>query len=106
MGGEASESGRGLVRERGGVPVLVNAQRGAQAGRGLLRRPGQLSGVRVAVCPSSSTSITVCSLIPGYLRRWPASHGQQWATLDCPGPYSFGGLILMPDGHPPADSAA
>ena len=62
------------------------------------------SGAWAAVCPSSSTSIIICSLIPGYLRRWPAPHGRQWAVLDCPGPYPFGGLILMPDGHPPAGS--
>jgi hypothetical protein len=33
---EAGQSGRGLVRERGGVPVLVDAQRRAQADLGPL----------------------------------------------------------------------
>lgn len=63
------------------------------------------SGTWVAVCHRSSTSTTTCSLIPlpgtpaGYLRRRPAPHGHQWAVLDCPGPYPFGGVTLMPDSH-------
>jgi hypothetical protein len=39
VAGEAGESGRGLLRERGGVPVLVDAQHRAQAGLGPLRCP-------------------------------------------------------------------
>jgi len=69
------------------------------------RVSAQPSGTRVAVCDHSSTSTITCSLIPlpgtpaGYLRRWPAPQGQRWAVIDCPGPYPFGGLTLMPDGH-------
>jgi hypothetical protein len=63
------------------------------------------SGTWVAICRRSSTSTTTCSLIPlpgtpaGYLRRWPAPHGQRWAAIDCPGRYPFGGVTLMPGSH-------
>jgi hypothetical protein len=76
------------------------------------RRPGvdchitsRPSGAWVAVCHRTSSSTTTCGLIPlprrpaGYLRRWPARFGHQWAVLDCPGPSPFGGVSLMPDSH-------
>jgi len=66
------------------------------------RISSQPDGTWVAVCNTSSTSTTTCNLVPlpatpsGYLRQWPAPHGQQWAAIDCPGPYPFGGVTLMP----------
>jgi hypothetical protein len=64
-----------------------------------------------AVCDSSSTATTTCGLIPllaapfRYPRRPPTPHGQQWAALDCPGPYHFGGVMLIPRAHRPAATA-
>jgi len=69
------------------------------------RVSAQPSGAEVAVCDRTSTTTTTCSLIPlaaapaGYLRRLPTPPGQRWAAIDCPGPYPFGGVTLMPDGH-------
>ncbi len=69
------------------------------------RIASQLSGPPLAVCDTSSTSIVACSLIPlsgapfGYLRRERTPHGEQWAAIDCPGPYPFGGVTLMPSGR-------
>ena len=65
----------------------------------------QPSGIRVAVCDDGSTSRTACGLIPlsaapvSYPRRLRAPHGERWAAIDCPGPYPFGGVALMPESH-------
>jgi hypothetical protein len=65
-------------------------------------------GTQVAVCDRTSTTTTTCSLIPlpaapaGYLQRLATPRSQEWAAIDCPGPYPFGGVILMPDGGPAA----
>jgi hypothetical protein len=62
----------------------------------------QLFGPPLAVCDTSSASIVACSLIPlsgapfGSMRRERTPRGEQQAAMDCPGPYPFGGVILMP----------
>lgn len=62
-------------------------------------------GTAVALCPTSHSSIVTCSLISlpvaplGYRRRPPAQPGQEWAAIDCPGLYPFGGVTVIPDGH-------
>ena len=71
----------------------------------------QPSRLQVAVCDGSSTATITCGLVPllaapfRYPRRPPTPHGQQWAALDCPGPYPFGGVMLMPRIHRPAATA-
>ena len=56
MTGEADECGHGLIRMRGGVPVLTDVQRCAQAGRRLPGRPR-----RVRSTSALAISISACS---------------------------------------------
>jgi hypothetical protein len=103
-----------LVGGIGDALVLAGWQASAVAATGRsvdCHISSQPSGSPVAVCESSSTTTTACGLIPlpaapsRYPRRPPTPHGQQWAALDCPGPYPFGGVMLMPRTRRPAATA-
>lgn len=80
-------------------PASATAARSVSSGCHLAQRP---SGAAVALCPTSDSSTVTCSLIPlsaaplAYRPRPPAQAGQDWAAIDCPGRYPFGGVTLMP----------